>query len=201
MASFYRIAKKFASPIGPLVLLLAALFLFGCGSNVTLVSPNQPVSSDEIPTIEAIEFDQEAALADQGGSGGDSIPLTDGGLSSQGDTVAPPTAPTFGEIVFAEGVTDSYEPIAASFIFAKGITQIHAVFEYSGMSADNVWERVWYLNEQEISRSAGPWFDPGRGIFDYSIDNEGKPLPPGDWVLELYVDGELKSLGVFIIEE
>ena len=45
------------------------------------------------------------------------------------------------------------------------------------------------------------WTDPGSGIFDYSIDNGGDPLPPGDWILELYVDGELRSLGVFVIED
>ena len=112
-----------------------------------------------------------------------------------------PSPPEFGEIVFAPAVTASNEPVNPGFIFTAGITQVHAVFEYSGMSENNVWERVWYLNEQEISREASPWPNPGRGIFDYSIDNEGKPLPPGDWILELYVDGRLQGLGVFIIEE
>ena len=201
MTSFDRTIKSLAPLFGFLFLLLAVSFLFGCGWNITLISPDQPVSSEEIPTFETVEFDQDTAAANQGGSRGDSIAVTEGSLSSQGDTVSPPPNPAFGEIVFALDVTDSYQPIEPSFIFTEGITQVHAVFEYSGMSEDNVWERVWYLNEQEISRSASPWPNPGRGIFDYSIDNEGKPLPSGDWILELYVDGELSSLGVFVIEE
>jgi hypothetical protein len=38
-------------------------------------------------------------------------------------------------------------------------------------------------------------------VFDYYIDNSGKPLPPGDWVLEIYVEGKLLSLGAFVIED
>jgi Tol biopolymer transport system component len=85
--------------------------------------------------------------------------------------------------------------------FAKGITEMHAVFEYSGMSPDYTWERVWYLNDKEIARVSESWSGPEAGVFDYFVDNRGRALPAGDWVLELYVEGKLQALGVFIIEE
>jgi hypothetical protein len=196
VTSMDQIIKRLAPRFYLQVLLLTATFLVGCGSNISLVSPNQTASPEEGLTTEAnLEFD----TVNQSSSG-DSISLAEETLASQRETVTPPI-PKFGEIVFASNVTDSYEPVDPSFIFPAGITQIHAVFEYSGMSGDYNWERVWYLNEQEISRSTSPWSNPGHGIFDYSIDNEGDPLPSGDWILELYVDGELSALGVFVIEE
>jgi hypothetical protein len=198
MANSARIGRRVLA--GLFALFLSALIPVACGSNISLVSPDQPDSVEDGRMVDSdTEVDQHADAINQGSSG-DSISLADENLSSQRDTVTPRN-PEFGEIIFAPNVTESYQPVDPSFVFAAGITQVHAVFEYSGMSGDNNWERVWYLNEQEISRSAGPWTDPGSGIFDYSIDNGGERLPPGDWILELYVDGELRSLGVFIIEE
>lgn len=109
--------------------------------------------------------------------------------------------PEIGEINFALGITPEYKPVDEGIFFTKGLTEMHAIFEYSGMSPDYTWERVWYLNDQEIGRAAEPWNGPEAGVFDYLVDNGGSPLPAGDWVLELYVEGELEAIGVFIIEE
>ena len=68
------------------------------------------------------------------------------------------------------------------------------------MSTDYAWNRVWYLNDQEVARNSSQWTDPESGIFDYFIDNGGEPLPTGEWLLELYVDDKLHALGVFFIE-
>jgi hypothetical protein len=57
------------------------------------------------------------------------------------------------------------------------------------------------LNDKEVARKSGVWAGPERGVFDYFIDNSGKPLPPGDWVLEIYVEGKLLALGAFVIED
>lgn len=109
--------------------------------------------------------------------------------------------PEIGQIVFALGATPAYEPVEAGLLFTKGITEVHAIFEYSGMSPDYTWERVWYLNDKVIARISEPWSGPEAGKFDYFIDNRGNALPAGDWVLELYVERELKALGVFVITD
>lgn len=108
--------------------------------------------------------------------------------------------PEIGEITFALGATDDYEPIDPDDQFEEGITEIHALFDYSGMSTDYTWERVWYLDGEEILRNAAEWTDPAMGRFDYFLDAGGDPLPVGEWDLEIYVEDELLSSGSFVIE-
>ena len=110
-------------------------------------------------------------------------------------------APTLGEIIFAADITADYEPVQPELIFTSGITRVHAIFEYHDMSPNQTWERVWYYNDQALARSSGAWTETGSGLFDYAIDNAGAPLPPGDYLLEIFVDGELQTLGMFVIDE
>ncbi len=113
----------------------------------------------------------------------------------------PKLEPEIGEIIFALDATKDYQPVDPNIFFSHGITEVHAIFEYSNMLPEYTWERVWYLNDKEVGRIAETWIGPESGVFDYSVDNSGRPLPAGDWVLELYAEDKLLSLGVFIIEE
>jgi hypothetical protein len=149
--------------------------------------PEKEVASDQLPVIDA-NLDNSA------------IEATDNGSADSGDLQPISVGPEVGEITFALGATEEYEPISPSIFFTKGITQVHAIFAYSGMSSKYTWERVWYLNDQEVARGLDLWSGSDAGVFDYFIDNGGEPLPAGDWVLELYVEGKLTSMGVFIIE-
>ena len=110
-------------------------------------------------------------------------------------------APTLGEIIFAPDITADYEPLQPGLFFTSGITRVHAIFEYHGMSPNQTWERVWTYNDRELARSSGSWTETGSGLFDYAIDNGGDPLPPGDYLLQIFVDGELQTLGMFVIDE
>jgi Tol biopolymer transport system component len=103
-------------------------------------------------------------------------------------------------ITFALGTTPDYQPVAVGISFQEGITAVHAIFDYQGMSKDYTWERVWYLNETEILRNAALWAGEEQGRFDYFIDAGGEALLPGRWQLELYVEGTLRQRGVFTIE-
>lgn len=121
-------------------------------------------------------------------------------------TATPPTSPTptsepkFGKVTFAIGATADYKPISPTLTFQEGITQVHAIFEYSGMSKDYTWERVWYLEGKEVLRNAQAWSGDTAGIFDYFINAGKDPLFPGKWKLELYVKDKLLTQGNFIIE-
>lgn len=108
--------------------------------------------------------------------------------------------PEFGSITFALSATDNYEPIDAGISFQEGITEVHAIFEYSGMSKDDTWERVWYLDGKEVLRNSQKWTGDQAGVFDYFIDAGNDPLFPGEWVLELYVQDQLLQTGSFAIE-
>ena len=68
------------------------------------------------------------------------------------------------------------------------------------MKPGYTWERVWLLNDKEVARKVDTWTGPESGVFDYTIDNSGRELPAGDWVLQINVEGQLRSVGVFIIE-
>jgi hypothetical protein len=128
-------------------------------------------------------------------------------------TTAPPTAtntveasptptaePKFSKITFALGATKDYKPVDPGITFQEGITQVHAIFEYSGMSKDATWERVWYLDGQEILRNDQKWTGDAAGVFDYFVDAGNEPLFPGEWVLELYVEDDKLAEGSFTIE-
>jgi Tol biopolymer transport system component len=108
--------------------------------------------------------------------------------------------PFMSEVTFALAATEDQVPIDPGDSFEEGITEVHAIFEYSGILADNLWERVWYLDGEEILRSEEVWGGDAAGIFDYFINAGGEPLTPGEWTLELYVEGELLTSGTFTIE-
>ncbi len=108
--------------------------------------------------------------------------------------------PEIGPITFALGATDEYEPISPAITFQRGITEIHAIFDYSGMSSDDTWKRVWYLDSEQILQNSAPWTDPAAGRFDYFLDAGGDPLPAGEWQLEIYVNDNLLATGEFTIE-
>jgi len=128
-------------------------------------------------------------------------PTTDSGDTGQTPTDTPtveintatplPSQPTFGIITFALDATDTYEPIDPGTSFEEGITEVHAIFDYSGMSAND---------SNEILRNSATWSDQTNGRFDYFIDAGGDPLLPGQWDLELYVNDKLIATGSFIIK-
>jgi Tol biopolymer transport system component len=148
-----------------------------------------PATASPIPTLEATteptaEAGTEAAATDE--------------AVTETPTVV--TEPEFGPITFALGATDDYEPIDAGITFQEGITEVHAIFEYSGMSKDYTWQRVWYLDGKEVLKNAQKWTGDETGVFDYFIDAGNDPLFPGEWVLELSVEEKLLQTGSFTIE-
>ncbi len=114
-------------------------------------------------------------------------------------TATVPAEPVIGSITFARDATEEFDPIEPGTEFEGDITEIHAIFEYSGFSGDNTWERVWYLDGEEMLRSAEPWSGENEGVFDYFINAGGQPLSPGEWTLELYVDNLLLATDSFTI--
>lgn len=108
--------------------------------------------------------------------------------------------PQIGRITFAPATTAAGQPVDPGFMFDATLTEIHAVFEYAGMSADDTWTQVWYHNGDELLSTTQPWIKGQEGTFDYSIKAGDEPFTPGEWTLELYVGDELLSAGSFVIE-
>jgi dipeptidyl aminopeptidase/acylaminoacyl peptidase len=108
--------------------------------------------------------------------------------------------PTFGPISFAVEVNEDNQPVSPASLFPADTQEIHAVFDYEGMSDTDVWERRWYQAGVEVSSGSGTWEAGERGTFDLSLTAGGQPLGGGSWTLELYVNGELAQTGTFSIE-
>lgn len=117
-------------------------------------------------------------------------------------TPQPAGPPSIGQIVFASEAPESNTIPAPTTSFPTDTFEIHAIFEYSGLSPANEWTRIWYLDGEEFATFSDRWNSDEAGTFDYSISTEstGEPLAAGEWTLEMYVDGELLSSGQFTIE-
>ena len=153
----------------------------------TTVAPDSTPATDEAE-VELEPTDEAAEVTET------EIPV------AESETPTPLDPPDFGNITFALGASEAYDPIEAGLSFTEGITEIHAIFDYSGMSGDYTWQRIWYLDGNEILNTSAEWSGDERGRFDYFIDAGGDPLSPGEWELELYVQNELMASGSFIIE-
>jgi len=164
--------------------------------SATTEAPTQEPAVTTTPTPE----ETEASTATPDTSSEETETSDEQPENAQQEDTSASSEPAIGEITFALGATDEYEPIDPADTFEEGITEVHAIFEYSGLSTDNTWERVWYLDGNEMLRSSEAWAGDKAGIFDYFINAGGEPLTPGEWVLELYVEGNLLATGNFTIE-
>jgi Tol biopolymer transport system component len=107
--------------------------------------------------------------------------------------------PKIGPITFARGATGDYQPIDPGVTFEGEVREVHAIFDYSGLSPTYTWERVWFHDGTEMLRSAEAWSGAEEGVFDYYINAAGEPLSPGTWLLELYIEGNLLAMASFTI--
>ncbi len=114
-------------------------------------------------------------------------------------TVAPPAEPKINKITFALGVTKDNQPVNPGIEFKDDVTEIHALFDYSGFTPKTTWERVWYLDGKEMLRNSEAWSGDKEGVFDYFVNAGDAPLAPGVWKLELYADGQLLASDSFTI--
>ena len=182
--------------------MMFAALLVNCGPAQMVDQP--PAHSGAVPEVAnaptTAELQAPASVANNPDPSNE-IAAAGPTANSVGDTLpASEFTAEIGQITFATDATDQHEPINANLLFPKGITQMHALFEYSGMSTTYTWERIWYLNDKEVIRKSDIWTGPNSGVFDYFIDNGGRPLPAGDWILEIRVEGKLLTLGAFVIE-
>ncbi len=119
---------------------------------------------------------------------------------SETATSKPDTTPIFGKICF-KPTTDTGEVLDCTTTFPPNVIEVHAVFDYAGLDPQqHSWARIWFHNDAEVLRVEEDWSGDTKGQFDYNLNtNDGAPLSPGTWRLELYIDGVLQSQGSFAV--
>jgi parallel beta-helix repeat protein len=109
--------------------------------------------------------------------------------------------PGFGPITFARGRTEENAPIDPATIFPAGVTEIHALFDFEGMSAGVAWSRTWYRDGEERVAKTQNWTGDERGTWGGRYYNtDGSPLKSGNYELRVYIAGSLVQSGTFVIE-
>lgn len=108
--------------------------------------------------------------------------------------------PRFGPICF-RAVIDEIPSLDCLTSFPPTIVEVHAIFDYTGMVPQkNNWSRIWYHNGFEVLKVQEAWTADVTGQFDYNLNTtDGRPLSPGTWELELYVDGVLQTYSAFVV--
>ncbi len=87
--------------------------------------------------------------------------------------------------------------------FPVGIEEIYSIWDYTGMTANDNMERIWYLNDQVYVQRDQQWPFETYGftgtvrdiyLYDY-IDG----IDIGNWRVELWLNGELQATGTFTV--
>jgi len=111
----------------------------------------------------------------------------------------PDQALIIGLVAFAEGVDEGGQPVCPRIMFPPGSTAVYAVYEFSGMRNGLECQEVWLLNgEEEVSKSY-QWAEGAQGQ-SWAKLGAREELGPGDYELQIYVDGKLLRKGHFIVE-
>jgi serine protease Do len=72
---------------------------------------------------------------------------------------------------------------------------IAAGFEYSGMTKGQLVAENWFLNGKKVTEYSYAWEWDESGLFAAYLPNEGNPVPPGTYYVEVLAGTNLRSLG------
>jgi hypothetical protein len=104
--------------------------------------------------------------------------------------------PQFSDIIF--GVADSQGNVSGNGFVLPAGNIASAVFIYRDLPVQTPWAQLWYYQGVEIARTETTWSDPPNGAKTISIQ-DAAGLLPGDYRLELYIDGRLSTTADFTI--
>lgn len=111
----------------------------------------------------------------------------------------PPTASkSFSNVLF--GLLDTIGNLQGNGYVLPTGSIATARFIYQGMTGGTPYSVLWYFNRNLIARTDGAWNseDGESGSYSVSLQPEGG-LIPGNYRLELYIEGLLSATGDFVI--
>lgn len=106
---------------------------------------------------------------------------------------------TITPLVFSTEIDDNYGPVAPRRVFGEGFFTIYATFDYDQMVEGMAWSWIWRRN--------GDLVNGGNELWAYGEDGPGwiyyeppEGFQPGDYTLEVWVNGELFQRAGLTIE-
>lgn len=115
-------------------------------------------------------------------------------------TVTPNPDTVIGLFTFAKDYTDRYEPVEGGEVFEiEGLTQIVALFTYTGMIPEVQWTTVWYYEGEPVHIETLPWdgFEAGYAVTLWKNDD----WRLGNYQVHIYVGRVLERAGQFRVVE
>ena len=105
-------------------------------------------------------------------------------------------APSFSNIVF--GLLDQGGNLMGNGYILPVGSVAYARFLYANLREAMPWSAIWYFQGNEVARTNDLWRRGGNGSDVVSLQPQGGLLP-GDYRLELYLDGALSATADFVV--
>jgi len=106
--------------------------------------------------------------------------------------VQAPIFAAFGEISFAQGVTEESVPIHPVHAYEPGTVTIYAIFPYMHMTDGMPVTVEWLYNDEWFYSTEEEWGEGEEGITHRSISwDDYRELEPGKYTLNLYINGQI----------
>jgi hypothetical protein len=113
---------------------------------------------------------------------------------------ATPSGSWIGVITFAKGITADNQPIEPGTVFKRGVTEIYAVFPYSGIEQGKKITYYWTVNGKEFVSVIRTWTWDSSGVHPTSVGySNNSSLDSGNWKLAIFYENKLLATGTFKI--
>lgn len=111
-----------------------------------------------------------------------------------------PSGPWVGKITFASDISQDNQPINPGAVFKKGITQIYAIFPYSGFEKGMKITLYWTVNGKEFVSVIRTWKWDSSGTYTPSTSySNNRQLDSGNWMFTIFVENKKLASGTFKI--
>ncbi len=102
-------------------------------------------------------------------------------------TVTPNPSSVFSELVFTDGLDETYQPLEPGTEFESPIGHMYAIFSYDGMVKGSQWTALWYRGDELVHFETIPWDGEtgGLGYTDWGPDPS--EWLPGEYEVQLFV--------------
>lgn len=105
----------------------------------------------------------------------------------------------FSPIVFAQQISEDWQPIGTADEFENPVGQLYGTFSYNNMAVGSQWSALWYWEDELVHYQTRPWQN-GTGGYGYtSWDPPSEFWRPGAYEVQLFVGTQWKISGYFTV--